>query len=275
VTEPFASWIERDVVRVHGPDAASYLQGQVSQDIDPMPIGATSWTLLLSPAGKVDAWLRVTRAAADEFLLDFDGGWTDAVLARLNRFKLRTKADFEPVINWRCLAVRGATVDDPWARPVVWPGTEGVDLLGPDVEPPVDIAVGDRYERARIEAGVPAMGRELTEATIPVEAGQWLIDASVSFTKGCYTGQELVARIDARGGNAPRPVRGLRVRGQADPGAAVVARDGRALGALTSTWFDADGDETLALAPLNRTVAPPADVVVDGKPAIVVELPMR
>ena len=48
------------------------------------------------------------------------------------------------------------------------------------------------------------MGAELTEATIPAEAGQWLIDASVSFTKGCYTGQELVARIDSRGGNVPR-----------------------------------------------------------------------
>src|SRR5690242_21571162 len=51
------------------------------------------------------------------------------------------------------------------------------------------------YERARIEAGVPAMGKELTDATIPIEAGQWLIDASVSFTKGCYTGQELVAHV--------------------------------------------------------------------------------
>src|SRR3546814_11977806 len=53
------------------------------------------------------------------------------------------------------------------------------------------------------------MGSELTDATIPAEAGQWLIDASVSFTKGCYTGQELVARVDSRGGNVPRPVRGL------------------------------------------------------------------
>ena len=275
MTEPFAAWIERDVVRAHGPDAASYLHGQVSQDIDAMTVGATSWTLLLSPAGKVDAWLRVTRVAGDEFLLDTDGGWTEAVLTRLNRFKLRTNADFEPVTGWRCLAVRGTTVEHPFARPIVWPGIAGVDLLGPDIEPPPGIALEDRYEKARIEAGVPAMGRELTEATIPVEAGQWLIDASVSFTKGCYTGQELVARIDSRGGNAPRPVRGVRVRGHAAPGAAVVAQDGRALGALTSTWFDADGDETLALAPLLRAVAPPADVVVDGLPATVVELPMR
>ena len=58
------------------------------------------------------------------------------------------------------------------------------------------------------------MGAELTEDTIPAEAGQWLVDASVSFTKGCYTGQELVARIDSRGGNVPRPVRLFVVEGE-------------------------------------------------------------
>ena len=62
------------------------------------------------------------------------------------------------------------------------------------------------------------MGAELTEATIPAEAGQWLIDASVSFTKGCYTGQELVARIDSRGGNVPRPLRGPARRRRAGAG---------------------------------------------------------
>ena len=58
------------------------------------------------------------------------------------------------------------------------------------------------------------MGRELTEDTIPGEGGQRLIDLSVSFTKGCYTGQELVARIDSRGGNVPRPVRVLAADGE-------------------------------------------------------------
>ena len=274
MTDPFATWIDRDVLRVHGPDAASYLHGQLSQDIDAMTPGDTRWTLLLSPAGKVDAWLRVVRAGDDEFVLDVDGGWIDVVVARLNRFKLRTKAEFDPITGWRCLAVRGRTVEHPRARAIVWPGTEGVDLLGPDLEAPAGIPIVDRYERARIEAGVPAMGHELTEATIPVEAGQWLIDASVSFTKGCYTGQELVARIDARGGNAPHPIRGVRVHGRAGVGAKVIAADERALGELTSAWFDAERDETIALAPLSRVVEPPAEVTVDGAPATVVGLPM-
>jgi folate-binding protein YgfZ len=274
VTEPFAQWIERDVIRAHGPDAASYLQGQISQDVDAIAVGDTRWTLLLNPAGKVDAWLRMTRTGDDEFTLDTDGGWGGPTLARLTRFKLRTKVDFDAVAGWRCLAVRGTVLDDPTAHPIVWPGIAGVDLLGPDVEPPTDVPLADHYERTRIEAGVPAMGRELTEATIPVEAGQWLIDASVSFTKGCYTGQELVARINSRGGNAPRPVRGLRIGGEVGPGAAVVGDDGRALGELTSALYAADLDETIALAPLARAVAPPADVTVAGRPARLVELPM-
>ena len=273
--EPFAAWIDRDVIHVHGPDAASYLQGQVSQDVEAMVPGAIGWTLLLSPAGKVDAWLRVTREADDDFVLDTDAGWSDATLARLNRFKLRTQADFDVVTGWRCLAVRGTVVEDPRAKPIVWPGIDGVDLLGPVIDAPAGIAIADRYERTRIMAGVPAMGRELTDATIPVDAGQWLVDASVSFTKGCYTGQELVARIDSRGGNAPRPIRGVRIRGAAAVGAAVTLADGKPVGVLTSVWLDVDRDETIALAPLPRSVQPPASVSVDGLDAAVVELPMR
>jgi folate-binding protein YgfZ len=273
VTEPFAAWIERDVIRVHGDDAIDFLQGQLSQDVATLAQGESRWSLLLAPTGKVDAWLRVTRAGDDDMILDTDAGWADSVITRLNRFKLRTKCDLEPVTGWRCVAIRGTIVDDPRALPIVWPGVQGVDLLGPDVDVPSGIAVDDRYERTRIAAGVPAMGRELTESTIPVEAGEWLIDASVSFVKGCFTGQELVARIDARGGNAPRPVRGLRIEGTVGVGAAVTTSDGRTVGTLTSAIDE--GEATIALAPLSRAIEPGAHVLADGTTALVVELPMQ
>jgi tRNA-modifying protein YgfZ len=298
LTDAFGAWIERDVVRASGPDAMTFLQGQLSQDVEGMATGDSRWSLLLEPSGKVTAWLRITREGDDTVVLDVDGGWGAAVIARLERFKLRTKCDLERVDGWRCLAVRGVSVAASGTRalPIVWPGVDGADLLGPDVQVPADTLITvppssedhendeslEKYERLRIAAGVPAMGRELTDATIPVEAGQWLIDASVSFTKGCYTGQELVARIDARGGNAPRPVRGLRIEGATNAiraGASVSSLDGRALGTLTSVARVAtdaiDGDAYIALAPLARAVAPPADVVVDGHAAHVVELPMR
>ncbi|HEY2813176.1 MAG TPA: hypothetical protein VGJ03_06920 [Acidimicrobiales bacterium] len=284
--EPFAAWIDRDVVRASGPDAVAFLQGQLSQDVESLAIGHSTWSLLLQPSGKVDSWLRVTREAQDVMVLDVDGGWGDALVARLARFKLRTKCDLEPVDGWRGVAVRNATLAPSDAGdagngvahclPIVWPGTDGYDLLGLDVEPPTGVAISDpsaaTYERARIEAGVPALGHELTEATIPVEAGQWLIDASVSFTKGCFTGQELVARIDSRGGSAPRPVRGLRIAGAVVRGDEIV-RGGDTIGSLTSAAETDDGS-TVALAPLSRTVALGSDVEVAGQAGRVVALPM-
>src|SRR4051794_22174949 len=123
---PFASVLERDVVRALGPETLTFLQGQLSQDID-MPIGESRWSLLLAPTGKVDAWLRVTRTGDDEFVLDTDAGFGDAALSRLERFKLRTKCEFE-LTHERCVAVRGVELDVLNARPIVWPGASGVDV---------------------------------------------------------------------------------------------------------------------------------------------------
>src|SRR5690606_21505245 len=176
--------------------------------------------------------LRVTLLAEDDLLLDVDRGHGDAVLARLSRFRLRTKVDLVAE-TWSGLALRGPgarEVEPPAgarALDAPWLGVPAVDLLsnGEIALAGVPIAPTESLEALRIECGVPLMGAELTEDTIPAEAGQWAIDASVSFTKGCYTGQELVARIDSRGGNVPRPVRGLRIEAGPDlpplPGASV------------------------------------------------------
>ena len=110
------------------------------------------------------------------------------------------------------------------------------------------------YERARILAGVPAMGREITTATIPAETG--VLERSASFTKGCYTGQELVARIDSRGGNVPRHVRVLRTRPPGPRRGTHVEHDGRDVGEVTSAA--AEGGGSVALAVLARSVVPPA-----------------
>ena len=109
----------------------------------------------------------------------------------------------------------------------------------------------------RIEDGVPAMGAELSDKTIPAEAGQAVIDASVSFTKGCYTGQELVARVDSRGNNVPRQVRALVLAGAEAPPAlgAEVTDQGKAVGAITSIGLvtrRAAPDRPRAAGPLGR-----------------------
>ena len=282
--------VGRDVVRVAGPDAVTYLQGQLSQDVAALAEGSSAWSFLLQPTGKVDAWLRVTRVGDDEVVLDVEGGHGPAVLARLRRFLLRTKADVDP-LDLRCVALRGPGAEAAAAgaearlrAPAGWPAVEGVDLLGvgagageaPEGAVPASQAA---YESLRIRSGVPAMGAELTEATIPAEAGRHVLDASVSFTKGCFTGQELVARIDSRGGNVPRLVRGVDLpSGTAPRPGAPVLVDGAEAGHLTSV-APRPGAGSVALAVLARRVAPPAPalVQVDGAPveATVVDLPFE
>src|SRR5207244_260275 len=83
----------RDRVRVSGPEAAEFLQGQLSQDIAPMSVGDAAWSFVLQPQGKVDVFVRVTRAGDDDFVLDTDEGWGERLAQRLTRFKLRTKVD--------------------------------------------------------------------------------------------------------------------------------------------------------------------------------------
>jgi len=263
-TAPFAVRIARDVVRVVGPDAVSFLQGQLSQDVARLDVGACAWTFVLQPQGKVDAWFRVTRVAEDEYLCDVDAGWGAAIVTRLQRFKLRVKVDIE-LLDWQCVAVReiaAAAIDAVAcgaviAPPVEWAGTFGVDLLGPTVVAPSGVVEADRleYDTWRVAVGMPAMGAELDESTIPAEAG--VVDISVSFTKGCYTGQELVARIDSRGNRTPRNLRRVVLpRSRDEPafsaGAELLAADGHAVGVLTSV---AGG---LALAYVRREVEPPA-----------------
>lgn len=234
--------LARDVIRVAGADATTFLQGQLSQDVAALPAGGSAWSWLLQPNGKVDALIRVGRVGPDEILIDTDAGWGERVAARLNRFKLRTKVELEALDGWRVLGLRGAALPeaDPGGEGVVlavdgsWPGLPGVDLIGPDPRPPADLCVAGRpaWEAARIEAGIPVMGAELGERTIPAETG--LIERTVSFTKGCYTGQELVARIDSRGSNVPRHLVGLRLGGPTPAGAVLRDADGAEVGVVTS-----------------------------------------
>lgn len=280
VAELRAYPLERDAVRVAGPDARAFLQGQLSQDVDPLEVGASVESLVLQPQGKVDGYVRVTRLDDDEFVLDTDAGHGPALIARLSRFKLRTKADIEPV-EWCFVALRGEgdaafdLEDDVHALPVQWPGIPGVDLAGPSVVAPSTLPAGsaDELEALRIQAGVPALGSELTDKTIPAEAG--IVERTVSFTKGCFTGQELVARIDSRGGNVPRVLRGIVLTGETVPsaGAAVVV-DGKEAGVVTSAAWSSAFDGPIALAYVRRDVAPPADGTVDGGAAAIRALPL-
>ena len=217
-SQPDGIWVAvpRDVVRVSGRDALSYLQGQVSQDLVPMAVGDRRWTFLLQPTGKVDVLARVERTADDAFVFDVDAGYGDELVARLERFKIRVAVDVER-LDWHVVCVPG-----------------GEDIVAADPVPPAGRREGtpDELEALPIADGWPAMGREIVRGeTIPAETGVTAV--AVNFTKGCYPGQELVERMDSRGAAAPRSLRVLDVAAGSSPGDPIV-QDGTDVGVLTS-----------------------------------------
>lgn len=293
-----------DVVRVSGDDATSYLQGQLSQDVTSLGVGTARWSLLLEPQGKLIALVRVWRDGED-LLVEVDEGAGQRVVDRLRRFLLRVKVDLT-LESWFRLALRGQSVaaidvdllgdaeSSQLAVRSIWPGGDGIDVIAPSPEvrsaaPPDAVLVGaEAFESVRIEHGWPRHGAEIAldgdPTLIPAELGSWLVDASASFTKGCYTGQELVARVDSRGSNTPRKLRGLVVGTNViPPVGAVVVADGEERGALTSVGESLDLRAPVGLALVHRSVEPGTEVAVTwidpsgasvSVPAQVRELPL-
>ncbi|HUC35746.1 MAG TPA: glycine cleavage T C-terminal barrel domain-containing protein [Acidimicrobiales bacterium] len=276
----------RDVLRVAGPDALEYLQGQCSQDLSGLGHGEPADALVLSPQGKLEALVRVTRLDDEELIVDVEGGYGDALEARLERFKLRVKASIERT-RWRCISLRGphaaaavaaceSPTDASLALDFEWNGVLGVDLFGLDPQLPSGVrrAGAAAWESVRVEAGIPAMGEELDERTIAAEAG--LLERCVSTTKGCYTGQELVARLEARGNRVARKLRGLVLQGDGDgdpstsvghtigKGSAVQA-GGKQIGSVTSVAWSPALEALCAMAYVHRDFEPPCRVEVSAR----------
>jgi folate-binding protein YgfZ len=266
----------RGLVVVRGRDATSFLQSLVSQDLDPIGDGEHAAALLLSPQGKLDVAFRALRVG-EEWWLDTDADYGPRLATSLDRFRIRVQVELEDRTATTGLATLVGVDAEPGplhALATRWGTEPGVDLLGPltavrdlvaglpaDVErwPP------ERFDVFRIEAGVPRLGVDVDSATIPQEA--FLERDAVSFTKGCFVGQELVCRIDTRG-HVNRFLRGVRMPGSSPPprGATVVV-DGRDRGAVTSAAAVPGEERVVGLAMVRREVEPPAAAIVrwDGE----------
>ena len=269
MTLPFQARVARDLVVVRGPDATSFLQSLVSQDLDALAVGEGAHSLLLQPQGKLAVDFYVVHVEPDAWWCVCEGGFGEALASGLDRFRIRVDADVQQVAV-AALAVRGLLPD---AAPgvqlvaVEWGAAPAFDAVGPEAAivafgDSLDVPVidDDAYERARIEAGVPRQGFDTDERTIPQEAG--LERVAVSFTKGCFVGQELVCRIDSRG-HVNRFLRRLRAPAGGLTRGASVVYEGRAIGEVTS----AAG--SVALAMIRREIEPGADVDVGAVTAVV------
>lgn len=176
----------RAFVRVAGPDARDYLQRMVSNDVDALAVGDSCPALLLTAKGKLIAPLVVWRRGDEDFLILTEPELGNAVLAQLTRMRLRAQCAIEPEEHESELVFGGEGIASDF------PGA--VEVLDAGLEPTLSV---DELELRRIEAGVPRWGRELDGAVLPAEAG---LDAThISFTKGCYPGQEPIARLHYRG----------------------------------------------------------------------------
>ena len=206
----------RSYVRVAGPDAEDLLQRFLSNDVTG---GEVVDALLLTPKGRLIAPLRVWRRGPDDFLLLTEPELGDVVRATLLRGRFASKCEIEPEEHTSTLVFGDAD-----GLPGELPGS--VEVLDGGLEPTIG---ADELERIRIAAAVPAWGKELDDTILPAEAG--LDETHISFTKGCYPGQEPVARLRHRG-HANRGLRVLALAG-AEPGAELFL-DGKPVGRVTS-----------------------------------------
>jgi len=270
------------LVWVEGPDAASFLHGLLSNDIEGLAVGAVRCCLLLDGKGRIQADVRVARDGATAFTLVTWPHLGQVLADALEHFHVSEDLDVlgpEPSdlvtvggiqpegIQPEGIQPEGASIPPDAAGvdlvlPGLVPGT--LDLVVPDAAGAIDAlglphAPGEALEARRIEAGVPRVGIDTGPSTLVQEAG--LEDVAVSFDKGCYLGQETVARVAYRG-HVNRRLRGLCLPASASPGSTVSA-GGRNMGRVTSVAKSPERG-WVALAMIRTSVATGACVEVDG-----------
>jgi folate-binding protein YgfZ len=289
---------ERGFIDVLGPDGAEYLQGQLTNDVEAVAVGDGQYAALLDRKGHMQTDLRLIRVGEDAILLDCEPATKDAALKHLTMYSIgrdvqvgdaSAERGAVSLIGPRAAEIAGTAPLPEFANEpttvagvdVVAVGTrDGIDLLLPLAEHDRVIGVlidagavevsPEAVEIVRVEAGVPRFGAEMDAATMPAEAG--IVEDVVSFTKGCYIGQETVARLHYKG-KPNRRLRGLRLSGPAGSGATLSLGEkevGRLGGSCISPVHGPIG-----LAIVRREAEPGAELLVgeDGVTARVVDLP--
>ena len=242
----------RDYLRVTGSDAEEFLQRMVSNDV------SRDWceALLLTPKARVVAPLVVVRRAPDDFLLLTEPGLGEVVRKTLLRARFATKVEVAPEPH-RSVVVLG---EAEGGVPNLDYGEPAVELIDADEAATV---ASDELELLRIRAGTARYGREVDDRVLPAEAG--LVERAVSLTKGCYPGQEPIARQHYRG-RVNRRLRVLELEGDEPPAYDAEVRHGeKVVGRVTSAAHD-DG-RVVALAFVRSEVPEDVELLVEGRRA--------
>jgi folate-binding protein YgfZ len=272
----------RSRLAITGPDRAKFLHNLVTSDVKRLAEGSGREAFVTSPQGKVLAYVTIL-ATGDALLLRTEPESIEGLLPHLRKYGVFDDVAIEDVSSStfeyhlagpkvaRALAGEGraSIPDEPLGHvSVAMEGVEvrfvresptgrpGLTLIGPaevagrvrallatEGLAEVDAAT---FEAFRIEAGTPASGRDVTPGNLPQEVGRDAL--AINFVKGCYLGQETVARLDALG-HVNRILKGLKVEGSAVPPAgATVSAGGKAVGSVTSSAWSPGWNAPVALA---------------------------
>jgi folate-binding protein YgfZ len=239
----------RAFVRVAGPDAADYLERMVSNEVATLAPGESREALLLTPKARVIAPLVVVRRGEEDFLLLTEPELGEVVRAQLVRGRFAAKCVIEPEVHTSTVVLGEGD-----GIPTADYGVPAREVLDVDAD-----GEADELERLRIDAGTPRFGAEIDDRILPAEAG--LVERAVSFTKGCYPGQEPIARLRYRG-KANRRLRILALEDDHAPASeAELELDGKVVGRVTSSV------PGRALGYVRTEVPDDAELVVEGRRA--------
>jgi folate-binding protein YgfZ len=245
----------RDFVATRGPGAEAFLEAMLSNDVGKLAIGDSCEALLLTPKARVIAPLIVLRRAPDDFLLLTEQGVGERVRTTLLRMRFAARCEIELEEHVSVVVLGHAD-----GIPTEDYGVPAVEVLDADLEPTVG---EDELEVLRIKAGTPRLGREIDDRVLPAEAG--LDRRAIDFAKGCYPGQEPIARQHFRG-RINRSLRVLGIEGAELPAYdADVVDDGKTVGRVTSA--SRDGGRVVALAYVRAEVPADAALAVEGRAA--------
>ncbi|HEY7255650.1 MAG TPA: glycine cleavage T C-terminal barrel domain-containing protein [Solirubrobacterales bacterium] len=288
----------RGKILVTGPDAAEYLQGQLTNEVEALAEDEGCYAALLDRKGHLQSDMRVLRLS-NGIWLDLEPAPAPSVLSHLRTYSIGREVEIDDVTEaWSILALIGPRAAEIAGLEGLGPehaqrhrSWEGIDVLGvattlgldliaraEDASRLRDLALAagavevgeDAAEIVRIESGTPRFGAEMSAETMPAEAG--IVDSAVSFTKGCYIGQEPVARLHYKG-RPNRRLRGLELSAPVDPGAELRLGD-RSVGSIGSSCLS-PARGPIALAIVRREAEPGAELTVGeaGVTARVVDLP--
>jgi folate-binding protein YgfZ len=254
VLSPRALW------RLTGPDSTRYLNGQVTNDVTSLPDGHACHAAVCTAKGRMEGDVHIALHHA-EFYLDAEPGLRESLGARLEKYLIADDAVFEDVSDlWNLRHVFGVAPPPAPEKGFVISharfGLPGHDVwtAGPGAAPLSESVEADIIETLRLEQGLPRWGTELATDTLPPEAGPSMLKA-ISYTKGCYVGQETIARIKSIGHVNRTLVLLQSISVAFPPPQARLTQGDREVGLVTSAGFSPRLDRGIALAYVQRQSA--------------------